>query len=193
MICCPARGVISRSVPAVDEIVFPLMLMLSTSSAVRVPSDVMDVCAAPVTVAAVPETLPVTLPVKGPEKPVAVRMPVLELNARPAFVFAARLPVAAVTKSTKQDVSVTSSATAIVAALPVIEPAIAFVTSRSVNQPFVTRDPVEAMDPVNVRLFTPSAKSPPASVSTFAPCVNVTSPPAKSMMPPDARNRSLHA
>ena len=29
-ICCPLNGVISRSVPAVDEIVLPLILILST-------------------------------------------------------------------------------------------------------------------------------------------------------------------
>lgn len=46
-------------------------------SPVRVPTEVIAVCAAPVTVAAVPEALPVTLPVKGPAKPVAVRIPVL--------------------------------------------------------------------------------------------------------------------
>ena len=34
MSCCPANGVISKSVPAVDEIVLPLMLILSTVNAV---------------------------------------------------------------------------------------------------------------------------------------------------------------
>ena len=53
---------------------------------VRVPTDVIALCAAPVTVAAVPlvlpVTLPVTLPVNGPAKPVAVKTPVLELKVR---------------------------------------------------------------------------------------------------------------
>lgn len=41
-ICCPARGVIFRSVPAVELIVFQLILILSTSRAVSVPTEVMD-------------------------------------------------------------------------------------------------------------------------------------------------------
>jgi hypothetical protein len=49
-------------------------------SPVRVPTEVMAVCAAPVTVAAVPDVFPVTLPVSGPENPVAVRRPVEGLN-----------------------------------------------------------------------------------------------------------------
>ena len=44
-------------------------------SAVSVPKEVMFVCAAPVTVAAVPDTLPVTLPVNGPAKASAVTVP----------------------------------------------------------------------------------------------------------------------
>ena len=44
------------------------------------PTDVIADCAAPVTVAAVPETLPVTLPVNGPEKAVELVVPV---TARP--------------------------------------------------------------------------------------------------------------
>jgi hypothetical protein len=42
-ICCPLSGVISKSVPAVDEIVLPLRLMLSTCNAVRVPTEVIAV------------------------------------------------------------------------------------------------------------------------------------------------------
>ena len=41
----------------------------------KVPTDVILVCAAPVTVAAVPLTLPDTLPVKGPAKASAVTVP----------------------------------------------------------------------------------------------------------------------
>ena len=40
-ICCPDKGVIFTSVPAVLEMVLPLMLMLSTCKAVNVPSEVM--------------------------------------------------------------------------------------------------------------------------------------------------------
>ena len=44
------------------------MLILSTCNAVRVPTEVIAVCAAPVTVAAVPDTFPVTSPVTSPVK-----------------------------------------------------------------------------------------------------------------------------
>ena len=43
----------------------PLIIMLSTVNVVSVPRDVMFGCAAVVTVAAVPEVLPVTLPTKA--------------------------------------------------------------------------------------------------------------------------------
>ena len=66
------RGVILRSVPAVLDIVLPLMLILSTCNAVSVPTDVIAVCAALVTVAAVPEVLPVTFPVRFPTNAVDV-------------------------------------------------------------------------------------------------------------------------
>ena len=42
---------------------------------VSVPTEVIFVCAAPVTVAAVPDTLPVTLPVSGPAKASDVTVP----------------------------------------------------------------------------------------------------------------------
>ncbi len=53
----------------------PLIIILSTVSVVNVPKEVIFDCAAPVTVAAVPDTLPVTLPVKGPAKASAVTVP----------------------------------------------------------------------------------------------------------------------
>jgi hypothetical protein len=61
-----------KSVPAVEDIVFPSMVMLSTASAVRVPTEVMAVWAACVTVRAVPLALPVTSPVMSPTKAVLV-------------------------------------------------------------------------------------------------------------------------
>ena len=74
-ICCPANGVIVKSVPAVLVIALPLILILSTWSAVNVPTEVIAVCAAPVTVAAVPDALPVTLPVIAPANASAVTVP----------------------------------------------------------------------------------------------------------------------
>ena len=50
-----------------DEIVEPFKVILSTVRAVKVPRLVIFVCAAPVTVAAVPDTLPVTLPTNAVE------------------------------------------------------------------------------------------------------------------------------
>ncbi len=61
-----------KSVPAVEDIVFPSTVMLSTASAVSVPTEVMAVWAACVTVRALPLVLPVTLPVRPPTKAVLV-------------------------------------------------------------------------------------------------------------------------
>ena len=61
-ICCPASGVMFKSVPAELEIVLPSIFILSTCNAVRVPTEVIAVCAAPVTVADEPEALPVNAP-----------------------------------------------------------------------------------------------------------------------------------
>jgi hypothetical protein len=74
---------------------------------------VVTVAALPVVDPDVPDTLPVTFPVKGPEKPVAASTPVLELNVRPALVLGPRSPVAAVKKAGKHVVSVASFATVI--------------------------------------------------------------------------------
>ena len=74
----------NRSVPAVDEIVLPLILILSTCSAVSVPREVMDGCAAVVTVAAV-----VAAPLSAPLKVVVVRTPALYVSpATPSMVVA---------------------------------------------------------------------------------------------------------
>ena len=68
-------GEVRFNTPLVAAIVLPLMLTLSTCNAVRVPTEVIAVCAAPVTVAAVPDALPVTLPVTLPSK-LATNVPV---------------------------------------------------------------------------------------------------------------------
>ncbi len=65
-----------KSTPAVEIISFPLILMLSTCRAVSVPTEVIAVWAACVTVRAVPLVLPVTLPVMLPSM-LATRLPVV--------------------------------------------------------------------------------------------------------------------
>ena len=55
--------------------VLPFIVISSTVKVVKVPNDVMFDCAAVVTVAAVPEAFPVTLPVSGPAKASAVTVP----------------------------------------------------------------------------------------------------------------------
>ena len=64
-----------KSVSLVCPIVVPLIITLSTVRVVRVPKLVMLDCAAVVTVAAVPDTLPVTSPVNGPAKASEVTVP----------------------------------------------------------------------------------------------------------------------
>ena len=54
---------------------------------------------------------PVTFPVRSPENPLAVRILVEELNVKLLPVFGETVPVASVTKSTLQLVSVDSSLT----------------------------------------------------------------------------------
>ena len=66
---------VSKSVSPVCPIVEPLIITLSTVKAVKVPKLVIADCAAVVTVAAVPEALPV----KAPTKVVEVSIPVLGL------------------------------------------------------------------------------------------------------------------
>ena len=72
--------------------VVPFIITLSTVSVVSVPRLVMFVCAAPVTVAAVPDTLPVTSPVKLPVT-LPVKVPTTKLAA--AYPVAPVLTVAA--------------------------------------------------------------------------------------------------
>src|SRR3989338_189872 len=74
-----------------------------------------------------------------------------------------------------------------VAALPVIEPAMALVTSKSVNQPFVRRAPVEPSEPVIVRLLAPSAKLPPDTVNPPVADATVISAVPLKETPPIAR------
>ena len=75
------------------------------------PAADVDVAALPVQLAELPDALPVTLPVNGPANPVAVNIPVLELNVKFVPDFGGNAPVAAVVNNTLQDVSVDSSAT----------------------------------------------------------------------------------
>ena len=72
------------------------------------------VAAFPVVLPDEPLVFPVTFPVKFPTKLVAVKAPVLELNARLLPDLGAWSPVAAVTNNGKHVVSVDSSATVIV-------------------------------------------------------------------------------
>ena len=53
----------------------PFIVISSTVKVVSVPKEVIFDCAAPVTVAAVPDTFPVTSPVNGPAKASAVTVP----------------------------------------------------------------------------------------------------------------------
>ena len=55
--CCPASGVMFRSVPAVDEMVLRFMFTLSTWRAVKVPTDVRDDAVTPAARVA-PESVP---------------------------------------------------------------------------------------------------------------------------------------
>ena len=71
----PTAGVILTA-PLEADSVLPLTFKLSTCKAVKVPKDVIFVCAASVTVAAVPEQLPVTLPVRAAAILVVVKRPV---------------------------------------------------------------------------------------------------------------------
>ena len=94
-----------------------------------------------------PEALPVTLPVSGPEKPVAVSTPVAELNASPLFVFGDKSPVAAVTNRGKQVVSADSSATVMAVGVPPPPPVVARVPPVNVSPlPIVTAVHVDAAD-----------------------------------------------
>ena len=73
---------------------FPSITTSSTVKAVKVPREVILVCAAVVTVAAVPDVFPVTLPVNGPANPVAVSIPVPALYVIPVSVLGPKSPVA---------------------------------------------------------------------------------------------------
>ena len=86
----------------------------------RAVSSAVAVAALPVVEPELPEALPVTLPVKAPAKPVAVRIPVSELNVKFVPDFGPRLPVAAVVNNTLHDVSVDSSATVTVVAIAAV-------------------------------------------------------------------------
>ena len=94
-----ATGVVEATTNGAVPVEAVEVICPETVRPVSVPSDVIFVCAAPVTVAAVPETLPVTLPVRAPENPVAVKIPVDGTKERAVeVVFCGRLPVLAVTQ-----------------------------------------------------------------------------------------------
>ena len=81
-VATPSAKVI-KSVSSVWPIVVPLTITLSTVSVVSVPKEVIFDWAAVVTVAAVPDTLPVTSPVKGPAKASAVTVPSKNASLNP--------------------------------------------------------------------------------------------------------------
>ena len=74
-----ASSIMSPSISSVksppSDIVLPFIVISSTVKVVSVPKEVIFDCAAPVTVAAVPDTFPVTSPVNGPAKASAVTVP----------------------------------------------------------------------------------------------------------------------
>ena len=77
IICCvnvtlPSEAIAMESESEVCPMFAPLIIILSTVNVVNVPSEVIFVCAAVVTVAAVPLVLPVTLPVISPTNAVDV-------------------------------------------------------------------------------------------------------------------------
>ena len=112
----------------------PTVASPEMSKDVSVPRLVMLLWAAPVTVAAVPDTLPVTLPVKVPAKPVAVTTPVLGLYVKVPSDSNPRLPPstsppavnirALLSSVLSLSVIVTVVATAAVEALVTVTPAI---------------------------------------------------------------------
>ena len=71
----PAVRTTVSSVLPVMVITLPSRAISSTVSAVKVPSEVILLCAAPLPVAAVPEQLPVTFPTTLPVKPALVIVP----------------------------------------------------------------------------------------------------------------------
>jgi len=100
----------------------PLVVIAPTPNDVSVPTLVIAVCAAAVTVKAVPLASPVTLPVNGPANAVAVNVPVPALYVIPPSVFGARVfPVADSNNATLHVVSVVS-ATMIFAMLIAADP-----------------------------------------------------------------------
>ena len=74
----PLVPAVNTAVSLLEPVIVMALPSIATSStvkAVSVPSDVILPCAAVVTVAAVPETLPVTSPVNGPAKASEVTVP----------------------------------------------------------------------------------------------------------------------
>ena len=113
----PAGGLIF-SAPDKDDMVLPSIFILSTVNAVSVPSDVMLVCAACVTVAALPDALPVKLPTNVD----AASELVAELYCNPPFVYNALVPVASLENIGKHIRSVDSDARFTLLLTPVTVP-----------------------------------------------------------------------
>ena len=86
--------------------------------------------------------VPVTFPVKFPDKDVALKAPVDELKVKLALLFACKFPVAPVTNVGKQVVSVASFATVTCAADPAArDPAFAQVTPAPVDDKTLPASP----------------------------------------------------
>ena len=177
-------GANSIAPPAlIDSILFALIVKLSTVNVVKSPTLVIAVCAAPVTVAAVPDALPVTLPVNGPANPVAVNIPVLELNVKFVPDFGGNAPVAAVVNNTLHDVSVDSSATVTfvdvvaVAALPVVLPELPDIDGAVIAPDVIVSVPI-LIDP-KPAVIEPVSNAP---VVTNAPLPAVGDLPDKSVV-----------
>ena len=125
---------------------------------VSVPNDVIFVCAAPVTVAAVPLTLPVTFPVNAPANPVEVNIPVEGINdSFVDVVFCGRLPVFAVTHvGYTAEAVATSSVIAVLVALVAVVAVLAVSVSETIasviellgrdNVPAVRVNPFDAVN-----------------------------------------------
>ena len=187
-ICCPATGVIVKSVPAVLVMAFPLMLMLSTCSAVNVPTLVMFVCAAPVTVAAVPVTFPVTLPVNAPAKPVAVIIPVLGLYVMLPSASTPRLPEPAAPAANRITLlsfvlslseTVTVVATVATSAVPVTSPVNGPAKASEVTVPLKKASLNSKEDvPKSISLSVTGASAP-------SPIVNLPEPPVATVITSD--------
>ena len=105
-----------------------------------------------------PETLPVTLPVKAPANPVAVRTPDEELNVKFVPDFGPRLPVAAVVNKTLHEVSEDSSATVIVVAIAAV-PEVSWFPEVFTPGRFIFVDPSKLTPPIVLAVVKVAAET----------------------------------